>query len=167
MRSIDTRHSALADSRIQRVAAFTALGELDFDDDGSFTEDQVQAAVEAALPFAPNAIGRPNPSRSKMRGRVLNWFQDQGYWTPFLDEVAILRAMEFDEDAIKGLSGDERAELIRRLAAMEHPWGYTTSERNSPLDPKSPREIRFDALGELGESLRDAVTRLIRKGSAA
>jgi hypothetical protein len=87
--------------------------------------------------------------------RVQAMFKRWYLYYPFVDEVAVAKAVGFHADAWDGLTTREHRAVIRRLASMEDPWedaniiqrgpGDTSLSKGqkSPLATTSPRASRW------------------------
>lgn len=74
---------------------------------------------------------------------VALWLSDPGKFTPFIDEVAIRRALNFDWQVYESLSEDEKMVWADRLAAMANPYGNGTDpELDAILAKHSSRTTR-------------------------
>lgn len=86
------------------------------------TEDEITfIAFAAAEELAYRYPNRPGGSRLNNR-TVRMWLEDPATWSPFVDEVAIRRALAFDWDVIENLSRLEVRTFIDRLLEMEDPF---------------------------------------------
>ena len=59
------------------------------------------------------------------------WLSQPETYSPFIDEVAVERAVNFDWDVIENLSRVEDAELIKRLAKHHDPLGLLDLARGA------------------------------------
>lgn len=84
-----------------------------------------------------DSSSRTRPARV---GRLL---ADPARFSPFVDEVAVERALDFDWGAIERLSDVEWWEVVDRLAAMRDPWDLEES--------RVPLYAEASALGIAGD----------------
>jgi hypothetical protein len=98
------------------------------------------AAIEAVFEYACEEMGLDwgdVPTREQASGlrliakergltthveRVRGWFENWYLYYPFVDDVAVRRAVNYDADVWAGLTARERHEVIVRLAAHPDPW---------------------------------------------
>jgi hypothetical protein len=59
------------------------------------------------------------------RSHLLRWLGNPDKYEPYLDEVALARAINFDWPVIRRLTADETTELYERLAQMDDPYDET------------------------------------------
>lgn len=63
-------------------------------------------------------------ARHKARAEVRLWLSNPDRFAPFVDRVAVSRALGFDWDVIANLSLQEWAVVVSRLARMGNPFDY-------------------------------------------
>lgn len=86
--------------------------------------------------LATNALG--GAKRVKLTYLdIERWLSNPDHESPYVDEVAVERALGFDWDAIRRLTRHEREEFYDRLAASSDPWGFYESEFGKDMSPKS------------------------------
>lgn len=122
--------------------------------------------VVTALNHASYADGKARLKAAKERGevgpaprgtryateQVEGWLRDPS-WSPYVDEVAVTRAIDFDWDVISSLTRAERAELTRRLAEMANPYDLDADAEISALlhrglsytPSRTTRRLRWEA----------------------
>lgn len=84
-------------------------------------DDQVDA-------IRSDVVNHHNVGRWSQRGKVIaGWFENWYISYPYLDEIAIERAMDFDHDVWPNLTARERYEVIQRLANHPDPWASQDS----------------------------------------
>src|SRR5690625_1530792 len=70
---------------------------------------------------------KPRSKTMRSRANVEMYLSDPDKWSPFLDEIALERAIRFDWKVIDNLTPYEYQELVRRLSEMDDPWDYHVS----------------------------------------
>lgn len=101
--------------RLHLYEAAAVLGYDPAEDDDALLDEVIADAYEA--------WGGDN-RRYRVRARCRQWLSEPDKFSPFVDEVALERALSFDWPVIANLTPTERRELIGRLADMDDPWGY-------------------------------------------
>src|SRR5690625_25584 len=61
---------------------------------------------------------KPRSKTMRSRANVEMYLSDPDKWSPFLDEIALERAIRFDWKVIDNLTPYEYQELVRRLSEM-------------------------------------------------
>ena len=90
--------------------------------------------------------------------KVGRWVNDPNRHSPWIDWVAIERALKWDSVVISRLTDLEVEEFVRQLATDLDPWGEVLG---------GSREKRFQALPESERSLwRERVSRVKQKAAA-
>ena len=88
--------------------------------------------------------------------RVHHWLSNPEF-APYVDKVAVDRALQFDASALAGLTELEREVLYTRLAGMDDPWSTGRGLLDEILreqmgeahyPPKSQRRLAWEALPE-------------------
>lgn len=80
-------------------------------------------------------------------GQVHQWLASPDKFSPFVDEVAVRRALAFDWSAIARLTDAERTMFYDALAIHPDPWqlgGDALRNGNFPADPGHPRRMAFE-----------------------
>lgn len=70
---------------------------------------------------------KPQSKTMRSRANVEMYLSDPDKWSPFLDEIALERAIQFDWKVIDNLTPYEYQELVHRLSEMDDPWDYHIS----------------------------------------
>jgi hypothetical protein len=93
--------------------------------DGRYDDDPDGLWLNGFLDLMMTRVGLLFDSNTHMASLRL-WLANPAKFSPFIDPVAIERAMNFDWPVVQALSMDERSEFYRRLAAMHDPFslGY-------------------------------------------
>jgi hypothetical protein len=108
-------------------------------------------------------VNRSGVSRFRIGRKVIrNYLANPGKFTPFIDQIAIERARDFDPVALAGLSLDEFDYLIALFSLMEEPWEFFGGENEDARfkanrnPQKSPRRMAYEALPDkVRAALRD------------
>lgn len=111
-------------------------------------------------------------------GKIQRFLSDPGLYSPFVDEIAIERALAFDWDVIARLSMRETEVFYDRLAEMDDPFEDIASTHLIPrkhgesgsteIDLEGPRRKRWREGGDLWrDRIMSAVNRRRRARKAA
>lgn len=158
---------------IARCAIFDEYAELDFPE---LNDSMVRHLRRVGREAVAEKTGRPYSVevwREKPDGAIKTWLETPEEWSPFIDEVAIGRALDFEESVIENLSRLEVAEFIGRLSEHPDPWeaesvnlghggygGGMIEETDPDVLGKSMRRQAWEALPrELREEILWAVQR--------
>lgn len=104
---------------------------------------------------------------------VRTWLERQGEYTPFVDEVAVRRMVDFDWSVFPSLSGDERKAVGARMARMDDPYGEVVRDLfgSTVAEVRPARRERWLAGTELQRvavtQWRDSAWRAIRRQQVA
>jgi len=94
--------------------------------------------------------------------RIAPWVKRPEEVSPYLDQVAIDRAVALDSTVLSGLTTPERREVGRLLAAMEDPWGDRTGDFSEWPGP-DPRRIAWRNMGAAARSRFQELVREARE----
>jgi hypothetical protein len=92
--------------------------------------------------------------------RVQGWFENWYLYYPFVDNIAVDRAFNFDHKVWDTLTARERHEVIVRLAEHPDPWGETTYTvvQGKPVNPTGRAARLHQVPPEERRTLFQAVT---------
>lgn len=77
--------------------------------------------------------------------RIARWLRDPLEYSPYVDMVAVERAVDLDYSVVPALTARERREVGRRLAEMEEPWGDRLGDMGG-WPGQDSRRVRWRAL---------------------
>ena len=133
--------------------AYDHYADMTDDIDRNPTRDELWAIVDRLIeqgydPFADRDDLPRFKQKSLLRTKVNGWFKRRDLYSPYVDEVALERAMRFEPAAIDGLTPRERGEFYDRLSTHPDPFGFANEPPNLPhSDWKGPRARAFFHLG--------------------
>lgn len=139
--------------------------------DRPLTPDDLTDDLVATLVEVTKTVG---PQRE--RNTVRTWLLETQKHSPFIDEIAVERALDFDWDVYERLTLEERREFYRRLAAMDDPFSehhpldfiFTSGKGGEWLNEPHPRNLRFRAgTDRQRDTVRQAVQRARQRLAAA
>lgn len=93
-----------------RLLAYKLWDELD---DDELDEETLEYIAKRTASMIGAAYGNARPTKALIK----KWLTNPAVYSPWLDEVALARASEFDWGAIENLTEPEWSELVRRFAA--------------------------------------------------
>ena len=93
------------------------------------------------------------------RDALRKWYYEPETWSPYLDEVALERALAGDHSAYRHLSKFEYQEFDRRVEALRPGWN--AEYKQGPYDPPHEGRRRF------GDELWGTISRRLDKRKAA
>lgn len=70
---------------------------------------------------------KPKSKSVRNRANVISYLSNPDKYSPFVDEIAVERALDFDWDVIANLTPLEWEVVVDRLARMYDPWDYHAS----------------------------------------
>lgn len=120
-------------SRAARIAVYNAVAEL-MEAQRVDEPPLDRATVEKLVKVANHRDVKRPGERWYYAETVRRWVEDPDKWSPFIDEVAVARALDFDWGVIDRLTRDEREVFLARLENHPDPFGHGTSR---------PEEIRY------------------------
>lgn len=138
--------------------------------DGELTPAVVTQATKALI----DGLSLGTRRYSVTRAAVKRWLENPSWHSPYIDDVAIDRALDFDWSAIDGLTHAERSVFYDRLAGMDDPfedepedvalWRRLVNAGPHPEANPSPRRLR---LGERGMTDAQTIRLALRRRAAA
>ncbi|WP_159795586.1 hypothetical protein [Puerhibacterium puerhi] len=140
-------HRSTADLRRRVFEEFAVIANRELGD--KFEDLPVTASVvnEIAqnLGMLSTETGRAaQTKRSNARRTLRTWLADSDHYSPFIDEVAVRRAVEFTPGAYDALSDDERKEFVTRLIQHPDPFGQRLLLIEEVVRERWPnKQIRF------------------------
>jgi hypothetical protein len=135
-----------------------------------WVEDILDEIQDELMPATANTPKKRHGWRANMVVRAMRWLTEPGEYSPFIDKVALRRAIDFDWPVIERLSGDERDALGLELATHPDPWGdrrdlieevmveHASTKSGLPARPPSGRRVAW--LGG-SEAQRNSVSALV------
>lgn len=121
----------------------------------------IRTLLEAVAPRAQEITGKAKRLEYPGITEVCEWIQDPDTWSPYVDEIAIARALDFDWDVIHNLSRAEVAVFLDRLAAMDDAFDTDDALREGRAEDErdySPRRARWlEADPEFRNKFRDRI----------
>lgn len=105
---------------------------------------------------ATDALVRDIARETRLHGKpvptelIRTWLNNPGKFSPYIDEVAVKRAIEFDFYVVDNLTVDEMALVIRKLAERSDPWGVLVQR------DLAPHTRDGEAIVEVDEPRREA-----------
>lgn len=83
--------------------------------------------------------------RYRLAGQIGVWLGEPAYFTPYVDRVAVDRAMGFDWPVIRRLSEREADALIERLAAMSDPFSEYEVHYSTPVNAREFPKVIWES----------------------
>jgi hypothetical protein len=121
--------------------------------DGEVSDDVVDEAV-GFVASAALGMGAKRRSMFNWSKDVRSWLEHPERFSPYIDEVAITRSLDFDWPVIENLTNQERSVFYDYLAAMEDPfededwtasmWRRLVNAGQDPSPHKTTRRLRFE-----------------------
>lgn len=136
-------------------------------EDEALREDHevLMAIARVILARHPNWRGE-GITASRVARRIKPWIERPEDVSPYLDEVAIARAVDLDTSILESLTGPEKMEVGRRLAKMEQPWGDRLGDFSEWPGP-DPRRVAWKVMSRTDRARFREMVRLANEEDAA